>query len=394
MEHIFERCTNYIDVKDQYGVLFTQDTQTLLYAPKDLKSYIIPDRVTSIGKGAFKNCTGLTSITIPDSVTKIGDYAFEGCTGLNEPVCNKRLFAFLPKNFKGVYTIPDSVTKIGDYAFEGCTGLTSITIPDSVTKIGWGAFKNCTSLTSITIPDSVTKIGSWAFSGCTGLTSITIPDSVTEIGNYAFSGCTGLKEILFLSKIPPKIEDIGITPSVICVPSDALEEYRKIFTSEHTTIKPCEHQYGNAKYLPDINSLYAKLALLTRKDKENYTLHPDTIIIAESVFEDCTEMLRVVIPNKVTRINERAFANCTKLRDVVLGEKVEYIAHEAFVGCENIQSLTICACEPPIVENSALDGWDFEIPITIPQSSLKRYQANPIWCQFPNLIEKQEDKTE
>ena len=33
-------------------------------------------RVTSIGDGAFNDCSGLTSITIPNSVTSIDDYAF------------------------------------------------------------------------------------------------------------------------------------------------------------------------------------------------------------------------------------------------------------------------------------------------------------------------------
>ena len=35
--------------------------------------------VTSIGKGAFSDCTGLTSVTIPNSVTTIGKNAFHGC---------------------------------------------------------------------------------------------------------------------------------------------------------------------------------------------------------------------------------------------------------------------------------------------------------------------------
>ncbi len=65
-------------------------------------------RVATIGKGAFINCDGLTSIEVPDSVTMIEDYAFYGCDAL--------------KNIE----IPDSVIAIGDYTFSGCNDLTII----------------------------------------------------------------------------------------------------------------------------------------------------------------------------------------------------------------------------------------------------------------------------
>jgi hypothetical protein len=38
--------------------------------------------VTSIGRNAFSNCSGITAVTIPNSVTSIGLGAFEGCRGL------------------------------------------------------------------------------------------------------------------------------------------------------------------------------------------------------------------------------------------------------------------------------------------------------------------------
>ena len=133
--------------------------------------------VTSIGKYAFRDCSGLTSVTIPNSVTAIGEYAFYGCSGLTS------------------VTIPNSVTSIGSSAFSGCSGLTSVTIPNSVTSIGYRAFRDCSGLTSVTIPNSVTSIGDYAFCGCSGLTSVTIPNSVTSIGDYAFCGCSGLHSL-------------------------------------------------------------------------------------------------------------------------------------------------------------------------------------------------------
>ncbi len=172
---------------DGYFEFTLLDDGTYEIAAKDInnlpKDIVIPRKhggkaVTSIGAGAFRDCSGLTSVTIPDSVTSIGYEAFYGCSSLTS------------------VTIPDGVTSIGYQAFYECTGLTNVTIPDSVTSIGDNAFSYC-GLTSVTIPDSVTSIGEYAFSYCSSLTSVTIPDSVTSIGYAAFSDCSGLKDITY-----------------------------------------------------------------------------------------------------------------------------------------------------------------------------------------------------
>ena len=76
-----------------------------------------------------------------------------------------RIISFRNQNIKS-YVIPSSVTSIGDRAFLGCGSLSEIVIPSSVTSIGKGAFSCCDSLSEIVIPFSVTSIGDSAFYDC------------------------------------------------------------------------------------------------------------------------------------------------------------------------------------------------------------------------------------
>ena len=169
-------------------VLFDKDKSKIIaFRDKDTTSYVIPDGVTSIGDGAFWDCSSLTSLVIPESVTSIGDYAFCCCESLTDIV------------------IPDRVTRIGEFAFSGCESLTDIVLPEGVTSIGRSAFKNCISLTDIVIPDSVTSIGDYAFCCCESLTDIVLPDGVTSIGDRAFDGCRSLSSVV----IPDRVTSVG-----------------------------------------------------------------------------------------------------------------------------------------------------------------------------------------
>ena len=178
----------------------------------------IPDSVTSIGRGAFERCTGLTSVTIGSGVQSIGEYAFYGCIGL-KGVYITNIAAWCKIEFGNSYAnplyyagnlyvnnvlvqdivLPDGSESIGNYVFVGYSRLTSVTIPDSVKSIGEGAFYGCSNLLWVTIEEGVQSIGEYAFYGCSSLTRMTIPYGLGLIGEYAFSGCSNLRLVTFES---------------------------------------------------------------------------------------------------------------------------------------------------------------------------------------------------
>ena len=176
-------------------VLFNKDKSRIIsFRNQNIKSYVIPSSVTSIGDSAFDTCHSLSEIVIPSSVTSIGDWAFAGCRYLSEIVIPSSVTsigksAFFRCHSLSVIVIPSSVTSIGDHAFWFCDSLSEIVIPPSVTSIGKGAFSSCDSLSEIVIPSSVTSIGDSAFAGCRSLSEIVIPSSVTCIGKGAFYKC-------------------------------------------------------------------------------------------------------------------------------------------------------------------------------------------------------------
>ena len=297
---------------------------------KDIRTVIIGDSVTYIGKYAFYDCDGLATITIPNSVTSIGGYAFADCDGLKQ------------------VTLPDKLESIEENTFYNCDLLTEINIPASVTSIRIEAFKYCYNLTKFTIGNGVTSIGDRVFDGCFALTAIyytgdvagwcsitfesydsnplyyaqnlyignilvtelAIPEGVSEIKNYAFNGCDALTQIT----IPNSVTSIG-----------------------------------------------------------------------NMAFFGCTALTQVNIPDGVESIGYYTFYQCSALAQVTIGKGVESIGEYAFYNCSALAEMTVLATVPPTVIYNAFYEVSRDILVYVPAESLEAYKAADGWKEFTNL---------
>lgn len=158
----------------------------------------IPNTVKEIvGSSTFESRSALKSIDVA-----MDNPYFSSIDGVlyNK---NQTSLVVCPCGKKDSFSIPESVAKIEDGAFRYCTGLSSVIIPNSVISIGERSFYGCTNLSSIVIPSSVSSIGAFAFDDSFRLTSVTINSGLTNIEANAFVKCSALRTVRIDSETPP-----------------------------------------------------------------------------------------------------------------------------------------------------------------------------------------------
>ena len=307
--------------------------------------------LTSIGKGAFYDCSLLSTMEIPDAIISVGADAFTGCnlTYTTEGNCR-----YLPGKSGNQYlllvkasndqitsaTIHNSCNVVCGDAFRFCTELTTINIPNNVRSIGDSAFRNCSSLSTATISSSssLVTIGNNAFYGCSKLTNINIPNGVTSIGNNAFQSCNILSTATISSS--SSLVTIG--------------EYAFYGCSKLTEIT-----------IPDKVTLIGNSAFSGCSELSKATISSSSslVTIGDYAFTSCKKLKTIYIPKKVTSIGAVAFQNCSILETVDLTafvienpDNIPNLGAVAFVYCEALEALKV-ANDKMVKIFQEKDGW-------------------------------------
>lgn len=297
--------------------------------------------VTSIGEGAFADCTKITSVVLPSTIKNIGGSAFSNCTSIN------------------TLTIPDSVTGIGGGAFSGCTSLKSIVLPQNLQKIESYLFSGCKSLENVNIPSGVTYIGEEAFYSCLSLDKFTIPEKVLEISNDAFSntkffntetnwdGINLVKDNCLLAlkdSVYDTLDSYTVPYGVRVIARGAFQTpdmYIKFVELPNTVVAingAFEMSTVSEVFLPD-SVLYMEGAFA---QSGLYKVNiPKNVKNLDVAFQGCSSLQFVSIPEGIKTIGYSTFEKCTSLENIVLPNSIEVVDESAFLTCPKLKKVVL-----------------------------------------------------
>lgn len=281
---------------------------------KSIINVLIPESVTVIEDGAFRDCVNLTRFLAGETQVEYGADVFAGCFNLRMECIEEstahdyavqngiEYVLYSPENNYdyGYMVLDDGTVKITEYfGYDEEIVIPSEINGKAVTVIGECAFWE-SYLLSVEIPEGVKRIEDSAFIDSLDLEEIILPESLEYVGPYAFSGTLWAQ-----NEAEAAIEECGY-PFIIIngILADA---------------QAC------SAYVFEDGSPITEVII------------PDGVTsINTNAFSGCENIESVIVPNGVVSIGEYAFSGCTALKEILIPESVTEISNSAFYGSDGV----------------------------------------------------------
>ena len=392
-EGVFAGCVNIEFVGDDKYVKYDKRAivcnNTLIYvSPKDNSNTEgrihdiskIDTGINRLGQFCFSDCKNMRRVNIPEKIKSIGDGAFENCENLCEvyfygttpPTIGLNVFSNVRSDFKifvpesslmdyynkwldlnmddlvsHIYPMPSdnsiiyySSSQINNNYIEQ-SYIENETFVNGqyykITNIKNGSVENYftdnVDVTKVILSENITKINNSAFKGCKNLEYIYLPDTIVHLFNDCFYGCESLTRIhipIGLNKgmFNMKGDNIGRNIFYGCSKLKEFGTYYKGYVSD-----------DNRCYMYDKNLMFFAQGDLMEKEKD-YEVPNNITAINATAFKG-SEISSIKLNSSITKIEDSVFNGCTNLKTITDWNGVTDISNGAFGGCVNLQEISL-----------------------------------------------------
>ncbi len=332
----FKDCTSLTSVEMPYVSHIEYDA---FQGCTGLREVTFSDRLESIGNSAFEGCVGLTEVTVPESVNYISVDAFANCSNLDKVTLPQTAAAIDPTSFRGTPWLErqDEFVTAGGLLFAYRGRDSHVVIPEGVTKIGNEVFLENSTLRSVTFPSTLKEIGTRSFANCVALDNVTIPDSVTALGSGAFLGCSSLSDL----SLPDNIAGLDGGTFEGTAWMDARSSDSGDFVVVNGVLVTYLGQGGDV-VIPSGVTAIGDGVFWTPDVELNSVVIPEGVTsIGGSAFTGHSELRSVTLPDSLTEIKGNAFYGCKGITQLKLPKNLRSIWAAAFADCKGLRELDI-----------------------------------------------------
>ncbi|KAA6337019.1 hypothetical protein EZS27_014857 [termite gut metagenome] len=309
----------YIDKSNKVNLYFNDKQTPIELSPIDLyannQKYTLTidgDKLTDAEKGTII-IDNLLSGKLDDRLKEYNLFLYNKIKisgELNNDDLNTikdNLNNFSVVNLSGCSFGLSNYTIIPSNVFKDFSNLEEIALPNAAYGIASNQFYELNKLRKVSLGSFISSIGAKAFMNCINLETIENLDNyrILSIGEYAFANCENLVIPKFL---PVKTMTYGKGVFYNC----------KSLNNDNIEL--------SLRAIPDEMFYNCKISKVTLNN---------TVIIGNSAFKGCDNLLTITSSSKLNNVGNYAFANCTKLKINItdLCNNTD-IGNEAFLSCD------------------------------------------------------------
>lgn len=358
----------------------------LFFGCKSLFEVKIP-LCKTIGKGAFANCSELSSIGTLAKCDSIGDNAFSGCNKLGDFIIESTTLKYIGSN---VFTHTGNITfmtttpaaisgnTFGEYIL--CL-VPAEALETYQTADKWYDIRN----RIFTIGDKFDyDIEVTAQESGSGIYTAMGEDNLRKAVSLKLTGTINSYDIMIMRDKMPNLHYLDMSETSVL--ENSYEYYTGYSTSNDAlstnsfsglgkivtvklpkTLKYLGDAFRECKNLRSIE-MYDSLntiggwAFYECENLNNIVLPKNLKTISDHGFARCYSLQKIVMPEGLTRLDSRAFEYCSSLTDVTFPSTLETIGGEVFYECSALNNVVF----PSNSKLTVIEGGAFERCYSLP----------------------------